>query len=36
MILRLEKGFLHVGSDTDGETTPHDVGWGAVADQQAC
>jgi sarcosine oxidase subunit alpha len=31
MILRLEKGYLHVGSDTDGETTPDDVGWGQVA-----
>ncbi len=31
MILRLEKGYLHVGSDTDGSTTPDDVGWGQVA-----
>ena len=31
MILRLEKGYLHVGSDTDGATTPDDVGWGSVA-----
>jgi sarcosine oxidase subunit alpha len=31
MILRLEKGYLHVGSDTDGATTPDDVGWGLVA-----
>lgn len=31
MLLRLEKGYLHVGSDTDGETTPDDVGWGQVA-----
>jgi len=31
MILRLEKGYLHVGSDTDGATTPDDVGWGQVA-----
>jgi sarcosine oxidase subunit alpha len=30
MILRTEKGFLHVGSDTDGTTTPLDVGWGHV------
>ena len=27
----LEKGFLHVGSDTDGTTVPDDVGWGRVA-----
>ncbi len=29
--LRLEKGYLHVGVDTDGTTTPADVGWGDVA-----
>ena len=31
MLLRLEKGYLHVGSDTDGSSTPDDVGWGEVA-----
>ena len=31
MVLRLEKGYLHIGSDTDGSSTPDDVGWGAVA-----
>jgi len=31
MLLRLEKGYIHVGSDTDGETTPDDIGWGRVA-----
>ena len=31
MVLRLEKGFLHVGTDTDGTTVPDDVGWGKVA-----
>jgi len=31
MMLRLEKGYLHVGSDTDGSSTPDDVGWGRVA-----
>jgi sarcosine oxidase subunit alpha len=31
MTLRLEKGYLHVGSDTDGETIPDDVGWGRLA-----
>jgi sarcosine oxidase subunit alpha len=31
MILRTEKGYLHVGSDTDGSSTPDDVGWGDVA-----
>jgi sarcosine oxidase subunit alpha len=31
MVLRLEKGYLHLGSDTDGSSTPDDVGWGQVA-----
>jgi len=31
MVLRLEKGYFHVGSDTDGDTTPDDVGWGRRA-----
>ena len=30
-LLRLEKGFLHIGTDTDGTTVPDDVGWGKVA-----
>jgi sarcosine oxidase subunit alpha len=32
--LRLEKGYIHVGSDTDGTTTPDDVGFGALADRK--
>ena len=28
MVLRTEKGYLHVGSDTDGNTMPQDLGWG--------
>ena len=31
LLLRLEKGYLHVGVDTDGTTAPADVGWGAIA-----
>jgi sarcosine oxidase subunit alpha len=31
LLLRLEKGFLHVGVDTDGTTAPADVGWGEIA-----
>jgi sarcosine oxidase subunit alpha len=31
LLMRLEKGFLHVGTDTDGTTLPDDVGWGRVA-----
>ncbi|MFN3945797.1 MAG: sarcosine oxidase subunit alpha family protein [Allosphingosinicella sp.] len=30
MLLRTEKGYLHVGADTDGTTTPLDVGWERV------
>jgi sarcosine oxidase, subunit alpha len=29
--LRMEKGFLHIGSDTDGTTVPDDVGFGKPA-----
>jgi len=35
MLLRTEKGYLHVGSDTDGVSTPDDVGWGHVARKKA-
>ncbi len=35
MLLRTEKGYLHVGSDTDGSSTPDDVGWGHVARKKA-
>jgi sarcosine oxidase subunit alpha len=31
MLMRLEKGFLHLGTDTDGATLPDDVGFGRVA-----
>jgi sarcosine oxidase subunit alpha len=31
MHLRMEKGFLHIGSDTDGTTVPDDIGWGKPA-----
>jgi sarcosine oxidase subunit alpha len=30
MVLRLEKGFLHVGVDTDGTTNPLDIGFGNI------
>lgn len=29
MVLRAEKGFLHLGSETDGTTFPDDIGFGA-------
>ena len=31
MWLRIEKGYLHIGTDTDGTTTPDDAGWGHLA-----
>ncbi|MDX8356508.1 sarcosine oxidase subunit alpha family protein [Sphingopyxis terrae] len=30
MVLRTEKGYMHVGVDTDGTSTASDVGWGHV------
>lgn len=30
MVLRTEKGYLHVGSDTDGTTTLDDISWSDV------
>jgi sarcosine oxidase subunit alpha len=27
LLLRTEKGYLHVGGDTDGTTVPADIGW---------
>lgn len=30
LVLRMEKGYLHVGADTDGTTNPIDVGFGRV------
>ncbi len=35
MALRVEKGFLHVGSDTDGTTMPQDIGFGAAVANKA-
>ena len=33
--LRMEKGFLHVGTDTDGTTVPDDIGFGKPAASKA-
>jgi sarcosine oxidase subunit alpha len=30
MLLRTERGFLHVGADTDGVTSPADIGWNHI------
>lgn len=35
LVLRLEKGFLHVGSDTDGTTNPLDIGLGGVLEKKS-
>ncbi len=35
MVMRTEKGFLHVGSDTDGATMPQDVGFGPIMDRKS-
>jgi len=35
MVLRTEKGFLHLGSDTDGMTHPQDVGFGGPVTSKA-
>ncbi|MDA1091110.1 MAG: 2Fe-2S iron-sulfur cluster-binding protein [Proteobacteria bacterium] len=32
--LRLEKGYLHVGSDTNGRTTPGDIGMGGIVERK--
>ncbi len=29
--LRMEKGFIHIGTDTDGTTVPDDIGFGKLA-----
>jgi sarcosine oxidase subunit alpha len=33
-VLRLEKGFIIVGADTDGETMPHDIGFAGPRDKR--
>ena len=30
LLLRLEKGYVHIGGDTDGTSVPDDIGWGHV------
>jgi len=36
LVLRMEKGFLHVGSDTDGTTNPMDVGYAELVSRKRC
>jgi sarcosine oxidase subunit alpha len=33
--LRIEKGYIHIGTDTDGRTTPGDLGLGAAIARKA-
>ncbi|QIB67071.1 2Fe-2S iron-sulfur cluster-binding protein [Kineobactrum salinum] len=35
MLLRTEKGYLHVGSDTDGNTMPQDLGWAGAVEKKS-
>src|SRR6202008_3982323 len=34
MTMRIEKGFLHVGRDTDGTTVPDDLGFGGAVSRK--
>ena len=34
-VLRMEKGFLHVGADTDGTTNPFDVGFRHIVENKS-
>jgi len=33
-VLRTEKGYIHVGADTDATTTPLDLGWGNIIERK--
>jgi sarcosine oxidase, subunit alpha len=33
--LRIEKGYIHIGTDTDGTTQPGDIGFGSSIDSKA-
>lgn len=35
MVMRIEKGFLHVGTETDGSTLPQDIGFGDIIAKKA-
>jgi sarcosine oxidase subunit alpha len=34
-VMRIEKGFLHVGADTDGTTLPQDIGFGPLIEKKS-
>jgi sarcosine oxidase subunit alpha len=33
-VMRTEKGYLHVGTDTDGASNPLDIGWGKIIEKK--
>lgn len=33
-VMRVEKGYLHVGADTDGTSNPLDIGWAKIIDKK--
>ncbi|MFL9863469.1 sarcosine oxidase subunit alpha family protein [Paraburkholderia fungorum] len=33
-VMRTEKGYLHVGADTDGCSNPLDIGWGKIIEKK--
>lgn len=35
MVMRIEKGFLHVGTDTEGATMPQDIGFAEIIARKA-
>ena len=34
-VLRTEKGYLHIGAETDATTTPLDLGWGPLIERKS-
>jgi sarcosine oxidase, subunit alpha len=34
-VLRIEKGYFHIGAESDATTTPLDLGWGAVISRKS-
>jgi sarcosine oxidase, subunit alpha len=34
-VMRTEKGYLHVGADTDGNSNPLDIGWAKIIEKKA-
>jgi sarcosine oxidase subunit alpha len=34
LLMRTEKGYLHVGVDSDGTTNPYDLGFGSIIDKK--